>query len=124
MIQPGTKLYVQDNSGARIVECIRVLKKLGRNTASFGDLAVVSVKVLRKKGRIKVKKKEVCIALILKSSKSNFRKNGMSLKFSSNTCILLNKQFKNHGTRIFGTVRKELRDMNHVKLLSISSNYI
>jgi large subunit ribosomal protein L14 len=124
MIQPGTKLFVQDNSGARIVECIKVLKKAGRNTASFGDFAVVSVKQLRKKGRIKVKKKEICIALILKSSKTNFRRTGIGLKFSLNTCILLDRQFKNHGTRIFGTVRKELRELNHVKLLSISSNYV
>ncbi len=124
MIQPGSKLHIQDNSGARIVECIRVLKKAGRNAGYFGDFAVVSVKSLRKKGRIKVKKKELCIALILKTSKENFRRDGMSLKFSNNTCILLSKDFKSHGTRIFGSVREELRSSNFVKLLSISSNYI
>jgi large subunit ribosomal protein L14 len=57
MIQPGTQMFVSDNSGARIVECIRVLGSTGRTTASVGGIAVVSVKELRKKGNIKVKKK-------------------------------------------------------------------
>ena len=59
MIQSGTKLIVQDNSGGRIVECIRVLNKKGRNTGSSSDFLVVSVKSLRKKGRIKIKKKSL-----------------------------------------------------------------
>tara|TARA_B110001450_G_C17379217_1_gene382978 strand:- start:399 stop:587 length:189 start_codon:yes stop_codon:yes gene_type:complete len=58
MIQPGSSLLVQDNSGGRIVECIRVLKKSGRSAGSVGDFLLVSVKKLRKKGRIKVKKKK------------------------------------------------------------------
>jgi len=124
MIQPGSKLSVQDNSGGRLVECIRVLKKSGRKPGTFGDYIVVSVKKLRKKGRIKVTKKEVCIALIVNSSKSNSRFNGIQLKISLNSCVLLNRQFKNLGTRVFGTVRKELRGLNNLKLLLLSSKYI
>jgi large subunit ribosomal protein L14 len=124
MIQPKTQLLVQDNSGARVVECITVCKTRGRQPGGFSDFAVVSVKKLRKKGRIKVKKKEICIALILKLVKPGFRKNGLGIKFSSNTCILLDREFQNHGTRIFGTVRKELRNSNSLKVLSISSNFI
>ena len=124
MIQPKTQLLIQDNSGARIVECITVCKTRGRQPGGFGDFAVVSVKQLRKKGRIQVKKKEICLALILKVSKPGFRKNGLGIRFSSNTCILLNRQFKNHGTRVFGSVRKELRNSNFLKVLSISANYI
>lgn len=124
MIQPGTKLIVQDNSGARIVECITVLKKPGRGVGKFCNFAVVSVKKLRKKGRIKVKKKEICLALLIKLSKNDFRKTGLGVKFSLNSCILMDREFKNHGTRVFTTVRKELRNSNLLKLLSISSQYI
>jgi len=75
MIQPGTRMTVSDNSGARQVECIRILGRTGRSTGSVGDIAVVSVKVLRKKGNIKVKKKEICLALILRvnKKKNSFR---------------------------------------------------
>ena len=79
MIQPGTQLIVQDNSGARIVECITVLKKKGRNFGKSGSFAVVSVKKLRNKGRIKVKKKEICIAMILKTRKNTFRKSSKNV---------------------------------------------
>ena len=67
MIQPGTRMTVSDNSGARQVECIRILGRTGRSTGSVGDIAVVSVKVLRKKGNIKVKKKGNLFSSYLKS---------------------------------------------------------
>tara|TARA_B100000787_G_scaffold12220_1_gene9010 strand:- start:689 stop:1063 length:375 start_codon:yes stop_codon:yes gene_type:complete len=124
MIQSGTKLVVQDNSGGRIVECIRVLNKKGRNTGSSGDFIVVSVKSLRKKGRIKIKKKEVCLALVIKLRSPFSRSSGVELKTSSNSCILLNRQFKCYGTRVFGTVYKEFRDKNQFKLLTLSSSYL
>lgn len=65
MVQPGTQLIVSDNSGARIVECIKVLGKKGRSAGHNGSLLVVSVKKLRLKGRVKVKKKEICLALVV-----------------------------------------------------------
>jgi large subunit ribosomal protein L14 len=124
MIQPGTRLIVQDNSGGRVVKCIRVLNKKGRGVGGSGDFLVVSIQSLRKKGRIKVKKKEVCLALVITLRSPFSRKNGIVLKTSKNSCILLNRQFKSYGTRVFGTVLKEFRKDNKFKLLSLSSNFI
>ena len=123
MIQPGTKMYVSDNSGAKIVECIRVLGKSGRAIGQRGDLSVVSVKELRKKGKIKVKKKEVCLALILRVSKKNNRVDGRQVVFSRNTCMLLNRKSVPYGTRVFGPVLKEFRKQKKIKLLMVSSSH-
>ena len=123
MIQPGTKLNVSDNSGAKIVECIRILGKSGRSPGRRGELAVVSVKELRKKGNIKVKKKEVCLALILRVSKTQRRVDGRNVIFNGNSCILLNKKEVPYGTRVFGPVLKEFRNQKKVKLLAISSSH-
>jgi large subunit ribosomal protein L14 len=124
MIQSSTKLFVQDNSGGRLVECIRILKKSGRSTGSVGDFLLVSVKKLRKKGRIKVKKKEICIALITKVNKNILRQSGVFIRTSKNYCILFNRQYKSHGTRVFGSVIKELRDSNKLKLVLMASKFI
>ena len=123
MIQPGTKMLVSDNSGARIVECIRVLGRTGRTVGSVGDIAVVSVKELRKKGNIKVKKKEVCLALILRVATKKTRVDGRGLLFTKNTCILLNRKKTPYGTRVFGPILKEFRTQRNFKLLSISSSH-
>ena len=106
MIQPGTQMFVSDNSGARKVECIRIL-----------------VKELRKKGNIKVKKKEVCLALILRVSKSKSRIDGRQLFFDKNTCVLLNLKRALYGTRIFGPIMKEFRAQSQFKLLALSSSH-
>ena len=124
MIQPGTNLFVQDNSGGRIVTCIRVLKKSGRSSGSVGDFLLVSVKKLRRKGRIKVKKKEICIALVTKVNKNQRKDSGMFLLTSLNYCILFNRQYKSHGTRVFGFVNKKLRQINQLKLLVMALKYI
>jgi len=123
MIQPGTQMFVSDNSGARIVECIRVLGSTGRTTASVGGIAVVSVKELRKKGNIKVKKKEVCLALILRVAKEKSRLDGRQLSFNKNACMLLNRKKVPYGTRVFGPVLKEFRKQTSFKLLSIASSH-
>ena len=124
MIQPGSSLLVQDNSGGRIVECIRVLKKSGRSAGSVGDFLLVSVKKLRKKGRIKVKKKEICIALITKVNKNVNRNSGVSVRTSLNFCVLFNRQYKSHGTRVFGLVNKKLRQSNQFKLVTMASKFV
>jgi len=124
MIQPGTSLLVQDNSGGRLVECIRVLNKSGRSSGSVGDFLLVSVKKLRKKGRIKIKKKEICIALVTKVNKNINCKSGVYLKTSLNYCVLFNRQYKNHGTRVFGLVNKKLRHLKQFKLVTMASKYI
>jgi large subunit ribosomal protein L14 len=123
MIQPGTQMFVSDNSGARKVECIRILGRTGRSPGSVGDIAVVSVKELRKKGNIKVKKKEVCLALILRVSKSKSRIDGRQLFFDKNTCVLLNLKRALYGTRIFGPIMKEFRAQSQFKLLALSSSH-
>lgn len=124
MIQPGSHLVVQDNSGARVVECIRVLKKSGRSSGTVGDFILISVKKLRKKGRIKVKKKEICIALITKVNKNVQRGSGIFIRSSLNFCVLFNRQYKSHGTRVFGLVNKKLRYSNQFKLVSMASKFI
>jgi large subunit ribosomal protein L14 len=116
-------MFVSDNSGARIVECIRVLGSTGRTTASVGGIAVVSVKELRKKGNIKVKKKEVCLALILRVAKEKSRVDGRQLSFNKNACMLLNRKKVPYGTRVFGPVLKEFRKQTSFKLLSIASSH-
>jgi len=123
MIQPGTKMSVADNSGARIVECIRILGRTGRSPGSVGDVAVVSVKELRRKGNIKVKKKEVCLAIILRVAKNKSRLDGRNLLFSKNMCVLLNRKRVPYGTRVFGPVLKEFRLQSNFKLLSVSSSH-
>jgi large subunit ribosomal protein L14 len=123
MIQPGTQMIVSDNSGARRVECIRILGRTGRSVGSVGDIAVVSVKELRKKGNIKVKKKEVCLALILRVSKKKVRLDGRQVIFNKNTCILMNSKRALYGTRVFGPILKEFRSRSQFKLLSLSSSH-
>jgi large subunit ribosomal protein L14 len=124
MIQPGTRMFVSDNSGARIVECIRILGMTGRSSGTVGDIAVVSVKELRKKGNIKVKKKEVCLGLILRVSKKKRRIDGRGLLYVKNSCILLNRKKVPYGTRVFGPIAKEFRLQKNFKLLSISSSHL
>lgn len=124
MIQPGTRLEVADNSGARIVECIKVLNKKGRSTGSLGSTIVVSVKKLRLRGRIKVKKKEVCLALVIQVKRSVMRSGGICFKFSRNKCILLTRTNKLIGTRIFGLLSKDLRKQKRVKVLSLGARFI
>jgi len=116
-------MLVSDNSGARRVECIRILGRTGRSPGSVGDIAVVSVKELRKKGNIKVKKKEVCLALILRVSKKKVRTDGRQIVFNNNTCVLLNLKRSLYGTRIFGPIVKEFRTQNQFKLLALSSSH-
>jgi large subunit ribosomal protein L14 len=123
MIQPGTKMIVSDNSGAKIVECIRILGASGRSSGTVGDYSVVSVKELRKKGNIKVKKKEVCLALILRVSRKKNRLDGRQVSFNRNTCMLLNRKRIPYGTRVFGPVLKEFRKYKSIKLLSVSSSH-
>jgi large subunit ribosomal protein L14 len=123
MISPGSKLLVSDNSGARVARCIRVLGRSGRSPGTAGDLIVVSVIGLRKKGNIKVKKKEVCLALILCVKKKKKRADGRQVIFKNSSCILLNYKHVLYGTRIFGPVLKEFKKQNKYKLLSISSSH-
>jgi len=123
MIQVGSQLNVSDNSGAKKVECIKVLGKHSKSPAFLGDLVVVSVKQLRSKGNLKVKKKDICLGLIFRTKYRKHRLDGRFFNFFDNTIVLLNRNFKPYGTRFFGPVAKELRKQKKLKIFSLGSNY-
>jgi large subunit ribosomal protein L14 len=100
MLQVGSQFNVSDNSGAKKVECIKVLNKHPRSVALLGDLVVVSVKSLRSKGNLRVKKKDICLGLIFRTKYKTKRFDGRFFNFSENSAILLNRSFK-PGTKRF-----------------------
>ena len=124
MLQPKSKIKVFDNSGARLVETIKIVNKSGRSAGHLGEFAIVSIKKLRTKGNIKVKKKEILLALIFRTKRNIKRIDGRNFKFLQNAVILLSRNKKPLGTRIFGPVVKELRKGNQFKILSLSSKFI
>lgn len=118
MIQMQTNLDVADNSGARRVQCIKVLGGSKRKVAGVGDVIVVSVKEAIPRGR--VKKGEVHRAVIVRTRKDIQRVDGTTIRFDSNAAVLINKQNEPIGTRIFGPVVRELRAANHMKIISLA----
>lgn len=118
MIQMQSKLQVADNSGAQLVQCIKVLGGSHRKVASIGDVIVVSVKKAIPRG--KVKKGDVHRAVIVRTAKEIHRKDGSSIRFDRNAAVLLNKQNEPIGTRIFGPVTRELRDTGFMKIVSLA----
>ncbi|MAL79788.1 MAG: 50S ribosomal protein L14 [Sneathiella sp.] len=118
MIQMQTNLDVADNSGARRVQCIKVLGGSKRKTASVGDVIVVSVKEAIPRGR--VKKGDVQRAVIVRTKKEIRRPDGTAIRFDSNAAVLINKQGEPVGTRIFGPVTRELRGKNYMKIISLA----
>jgi large subunit ribosomal protein L14 len=118
MIQMQTNLDVADNSGARRVQCIKVLGGSKRKTASVGDIIVVSVKEAIPRG--KVKKGDVHHAVIVRTAKEVSRADGSSIRFDKNAAVLINKQGEPIGTRIFGPVTRELRAKRFMKIISLA----
>ncbi len=118
MIQMQTNLDVADNSGARSVQCIKVLGGSKRKVAGVGDVIVVSVKEAIPRGR--VKKGEVHRAVIVRTKKDVQRTDGTTIRFDSNAAVLITKQNEPIGTRIFGPVVRELRAANHMKIISLA----
>ena len=118
MIHPETNLDVADNSGARRVQCIKVLGGSRRQTASVGDIIVVSVKEAIP--RAKVKKGEVHRAVIVRTSYPVRRVDGTAIRFDNNAAVLINKQGEPIGTRIFGPVVRELRAKRYMKIISLA----
>lgn len=118
MIQMQSNLEVADNSGARKVQCIKVLGGSGRKSAGVGDVIVVSVKEAIPRGR--VKKGDVYRAVIVRTSKEIRRDDGTAIRFDRNAAVLLNKQNEPVGTRIFGPVTRELRSRNFMKIVSLA----
>ena len=122
MIQMQSKLDVADNSGAKTVQCIKVLGGSKRRTASVGDIVVVSVKEAIPRGR--VKKGEVLKAVIVRTKKEIRRVDGSAVRFDSNAAVLVNAQGEPIGTRIFGPVTRELRAKNLMKIISLAPEVI
>ncbi len=118
MIQMQSNLDVADNSGARRVQCIKVLGGSHRKTATVGDIIVVSVKEAIPRGR--VKKGDVHQAVIVRTAKELRRPDGSSIRFDRNAAVLINKQGEPIGTRIFGPVTRELRARKFMKIVSLA----
>lgn len=118
MIQEQTMLDVADNSGARRVQCIKVLGGSKRRYASIGDVIKVAIKEAIPKG--KVKKGEVSDAVVVRTKKGIRRSDGSVIRFDSNAVVLLNNQLQPIGTRIFGPVTRELRTTNFMKIVSLA----
>ena len=118
MIQMQSSLEVADNSGAKKVQCIKVLGGAKRKYASVGDVIVVTIKEAIPRG--KVKKGEVRRAVIVRTSKQIHRQDGSSIKFDTNAAVLLSNSGEPIGTRIFGTVVRELRLKKFMKIVSLA----
>lgn len=118
MIQAQTKLKAADNSGAKMLSCIKVLGGSRRRYASIGDVIVVSVKEAMPHS--KVKKGDVVRAVIVRVAKEIRRPDGSYIKFDDNSAVLINQQREPIGTRIFGPVARELRAKHFMKIISLA----
>ncbi len=118
MIQMQTNLSVADNSGAKRVECIKVLGGSHRRYAGIGDIIKVSVKDAIPRG--KVKKGEVYNAVVVRTTHGVRRPDGSLISFDGNAAVLLNNQLQPIGTRIFGPVTRELRGERFMKIISLA----
>ena len=118
MIQVQTELFVADNTGAKKIECIKVIGGSKRRYASIGDIIVVSVKEAIPKG--KVKKGSVHKAVIVRTKQGIFRNDGSKVKFDNNAAVLIDEKGEPLGTRIFGPVTRELRSKGQMKIISLA----
>ena len=118
MIQTETRLKVADNSGAKVLLCIKVLGGSKRKYASVGDIIVVSVKEAIPRGR--VKKGQVMKAVVVRTAKDIRRPDGSVIRFDKNAAVIVNNNSEPVGTRIFGPVPRELRAKRHMKIISLA----
>ena len=118
MIQASTRLRVADNTGARTIECIRVMGRSRKTVAGIGDVIIASVKTAIPNAP--VKKGDVVRAVIVRTSKEVGRPDGSYIRFDENAAVLINNQGNPRGTRIFGPVARELRDRNYMKIVSLA----
>lgn len=118
MIQVESKLKVADNTGAKVVQCIKVLGGTGRRYASVGDVIVVAVKQAIPGGT--AKKSDISRAVIVRTNKEVGRKDGSYIRFDDNAVVLINAQGEPIGTRIFGPVARELREKHYMKIVSMA----
>jgi len=122
LIQPETRLNVADNSGARIVLCIRVLGSSNRRYASLGDVIVAVVK--EASPGMTVKRSEVVHAVVVRTKKSIRRADGSYVAFDDNAVVIITKERSPRGTRVFGPVARELRDKDFMKIISLAPEVV
>ncbi|PID88698.1 MAG: 50S ribosomal protein L14 [Bacteroidia bacterium] len=122
MIQQESKLAVADNSGAKVVQCIRVLGGTGKRYAGVGDQIVVTVKSALPGGDMK--KGTVTRAVVVRTKKETRREDGSYIRFDDNACVLLNNAGEIRGTRIFGPIPRELRQEKYMKIVSLASEVL
>jgi large subunit ribosomal protein L14 len=120
MIQMRTVLEVADNSGAKRVQCIKVLGGSRRRYATIGDVIVVAVKEASSGPAVKVKKGDVARAVIVRTKREQSRADGSYIKFDENSAVLVTKENEPVGTRIFGPVARELRGKKFMKIISLA----
>ena len=118
MIQVQTELMVADNTGAKRIECIKVLGGSKKRYASVGDTIVVAIKEAMPKG--KVKKGTVHRAVVVRTKKGIYREDGSKVKFDTNAAVLMDEKGEPLGTRIFGPVTRELRSKGQMKIISLA----
>ena len=118
MIQQETKLKVADNTGAKVIQCIRVVGGTGRRYAHLGDIIIVSVKTAIPGGV--VKKGEISKAVVVRAKKEIRRGDGSYIRFDDNAAVLIDNQQEPKGTRVFGPVARELREKKFMKILSLA----
>lgn len=118
MIQHRSNLIVADNSGAKSIQCIKVLGGTRKRYAYIGDIIVAAVKEAIPGGT--VKKSEVVKAVIVRTIKISARKDGSFIRFDNNAAVIINDQREPRGTRIFGPVARELRDKQFMKIISLA----
>jgi large subunit ribosomal protein L14 len=122
MIQLRTGLDVADNTGAKLVQCVKVLGGTRRRYAHIGDVIVCSVKLAQPDGT--VKKGEVVRGVIVRTKDTIMRTDGSKLRFDSNAVVLVDKDLNPRGTRIFGPVARELREKNCMKIISLAPEVV
>ena len=118
MIHASTRLRVADNTGARTIECIRIMGRSRKTVAGIGDVIIASVKTAIPNAP--VKKGDVVRALIVRTSKEIGRPDGSYIRFDENAAVIIDNQNNPRGTRIFGPVARELREKNFMKIVSLA----
>ena len=122
MVQPQTRLKVADNTGAKVIMCIRVLGGSFRRSGNIGDVIIASVKSAIPGGS--VKKGDVVKAVIVRTAKGLQRPDGSHIKFDDNAAVIIDEQGQPKGTRIFGPIARELRDKGYMKIISLAPEVI
>ncbi len=122
MIQPETLLKVADNTGAKLVQCIKVLGGSKRRYARVGDVIVVSVKSATPKAV--TKKKSVQKAVVVRTQKEITRKDGSYVRFDENAVVILNTEGVPRGTRVFGPIPREIKDRGYQKIISLAPEVV